>query len=154
MANGNPSNEERTRLNPEFSLGERLATMEANQAKGEQYAKVAEGLMEKLSQETFKAVRQEMSTKDTAQKEAIGKAEKAAGEAATALATELRTSRETTDARLGALERGGATGVGEKTGSGEYERRIQAEQKARNAQYVLYVAIATLLYFIASGQIH
>jgi hypothetical protein len=154
MANGTDPEVGFGRTQPEFSLGERMATMEANQAKDTEYAKLAERVMEKLSQETFKAVRQEMSTKDTAQKEAIGKAEKAAGEAATALATELRTSRETTDARLGALERGGATGVGEKTGSGEYERRIQAEQKARNAQYVLYVAIATLLYFIASGQIH
>jgi hypothetical protein len=105
------------RTQPEFSLGERMATMEARLNAQLESAKAQEeqtsqlrGDLKELFMEKIGSVRQEMGTKDTAQKEAIGKAEKAAAETATALATELRSSRETSDTRLGALERGGAAG--------------------------------------------
>jgi hypothetical protein len=122
----NPSFEEQTRRNPEFSLGERMATMEANQKKDIEHGKEVAELEEKLVDEKLKGVRQEMATKDTAQKEAIGKAEKAANETAAALAATVQSSRETADARLGALERGGAAGGGEKQGSVDLVTRTLA----------------------------
>jgi hypothetical protein len=77
-----------------------------------------------------------MDTKDKAQKEATTKAEKSAADTASALATELKSSRETTDARLGAIERGGAGIGGEKLGTTELlerERATRAERAAAKA---------------------
>ena len=107
------------RTQPEFSLGERLAAMEANERKDDEHSKQIAELEEKLVIEKLTSVRQEMTTKDVAQKEATTKAEKSAADTASALATELKSSRETTDARLGAIERGGAGLSGEKLGSGD-----------------------------------
>lgn len=104
------------RTQPEFALGERMAFVEKALEKDEEHSKERALWQKELLDEKIARVTSEANVKDTAQKEAISKAEKAAGEAATALATELRTSRETSDTRLGALERGGASGAGEKLG--------------------------------------
>ena len=122
--NGNPSHEERTRLNPEFSLGERMATMEAEARKDEQYAKAVAALEEKLVVEKLAGVRSEMDTKDKARQDAIDKAEKAAQERAVALATELRQFTDQAQTRFGALERGGSGLAGEKLGSSDFYSRL------------------------------
>jgi hypothetical protein len=143
--NGNPSNEEQRRLNPEFSLGERLATMEAEVHKDEQHGKDAnanndrhrkeiQGLNDRLTTEELKGVRSEMDTKDKARQDAIDKAEKAAQERAVALATELRQFTDQAQTRFGALERGGAGLSGEKLGSGELIANARAERAERSAQ--------------------
>lgn len=128
--------DDRGRTQPEFSLGERMATMEANIARDAEHRREMEALRQELFEEKISSVRAEVDVKDKAQKEATGKAEKSAAETASALATELKSSRETTDARLGALERGGALGLGETTGgrdraAGEYA--IRAERTANRA---------------------
>jgi hypothetical protein len=157
VANGsqqNPSQEEQTRRNPEFSLGERMATMEANQHKDEQHGKEIGELVEKLVEEKLVGVRSEMDTKDKARQDAIDKAEKAAQERAVALATELRQFTDQAQTRFGALERGGAGLSGEKLGSGELELTRRAEDSARNARYLLYLGLGTGLYALFSGHIH
>ncbi len=98
------------RTQPEFSLGERMASMEAKLAALIDNSKERKIEQEKLFGEKIEGVEDNIDVKDKAQKEAIGKAEKAAGDQAINLADELRQSRETSDKRLGALERGGAAG--------------------------------------------
>ncbi len=130
------------RYQPEFSLGERMATMEATLKSLVESTRDALEAQSGLFVEKIDGVRAEMVTKDTAQKEATNKAEQAAGAAATALATELRTQREASDARLGALERGAGAGSGEKVGSGELANREQVSAAQRTAQKAVSVAIA------------
>jgi hypothetical protein len=135
MTDGNPSQEEQRRLNPEFSLGERLATMEAEarvtevhskdaNANKELHRKEINALSDRLTSEELKGVRSEMDTKDKARQDAIDKAEKAAQERAVALATELRQFTDQAQTRFGALERGGAGLTGEKTGSSDFYARL------------------------------
>jgi hypothetical protein len=131
------------RTQPEFSLGERLATMEAENRKDEQYSTVILELGEKLNDQKLENVRTEMRTKDTGQKEAITKAEAAASERAAALATELRQFTDQAQTRFGALERGGAGLSGEKLGSGDFRTNL----------YII-VAVLTLVYLVASGHVH
>jgi hypothetical protein len=167
------------RTQPEFSLGERMATMEANQDAERQFAvmlrtaddahgKEVRGLEDEhqkelrrltsnLFSEQLKSLRQEMDTKDKAQKEATTKAEKSAADTASALATELKSSRETTDARLGAIERGGAGIGGEKLGVSEgleRERATRAEKDRTKANNVsLGVGIIALLALLRAAGI-
>ena len=165
MANGTrqePGGDERDnqwgygRTQPEFSLGERMATMEANQRKDIEHAKEMRNADEEhrkeitkvgdeLVKEQLKGVRQEMTTKDTAQKEATTKAEKSAADTASALATELKSSRETTDARLGAIERGGAGIGGEKLGAGELQVREQTNRAERRAEKATQISVGTII---------
>jgi hypothetical protein len=98
------------RTQPEFSLGERMATMEAQLGAQEENLKERKAEQKELFGEQIKSVRDDIAVKDKAQKDAVTKAEGTATSAATALATELRQYREATDTRLGALERGGAAG--------------------------------------------
>jgi hypothetical protein len=144
------------RTQPEFSLGERMATMEAEARKGQEFEKERIEWQEKLAKEQLASIRQEMTTKDTSQKEAIGKAEKAAAETATALATELRQTTGQTQTRLGALEVGGAGTGGQKLGAGELltsERANRAEERAQKAINVaiMTAAIAALALLKAAG---
>jgi hypothetical protein len=126
------------RTQPEFSLGERMATMEATLKSLVESVGAAQTAQSVLFVEKISSVRQEMSTKDTAQKEATTKAEKSAADTASALATELKSSRETTDARLGAIERGGAGVGGEKIG----ESSTTAAGYATRAERKAVVALA------------
>ncbi len=160
MANGEDSRDAEQRgphgrTQPEYSLGERMATMEAEARKDEHYVKVVAKLEEDLNDQKLDNVRTDMNTKDKARQEAITKAEKAATEAATALATEFRQSTENTQTRLGALERGGAGLSGEKLGGNDFERRLEQQQKAQAQRFTLYLAAATLIaYLAATGHIH
>jgi hypothetical protein len=141
MPNGSRTGDERDsefgygRTQPEFSLGERMATMEANQLKDSEHArntrstdeehrKEIAGLQKALVKEELNGVRSEMNTKDTARQEAILKAETAASERAIALATELRQFTDQAQTRFGALERGGAGLSGEKAGSSDFYARL------------------------------
>jgi hypothetical protein len=126
------------RTQPEFSLGERMATMEAEARKDEQYYGIIEKLKEDLTKEELKGVRSEMDTKDKARQDAIDKAEKAAQERAVALATELRQFTDQAQTRFGALERGGAGAGGEKS----------AVVALQNRQITLIGIIATVLAII------
>jgi hypothetical protein len=131
------------RTQPEFSLGERMATMEANQRKDEEHGKAIAELVEKLVDEKLVGVRSEMDTKDKARQDAIDKAEKAAQERAVALATELRQFTDQAQTRFGALERGGAGLSGEKAGFGESTAAGYVQRAERQAQKANQVAIAT-----------
>lgn len=159
MANGPRSGDERDsefgygRTQPEFSLGERMATMEAEARKDEQYARIVADLGEKLNDQKLENVRTEMRTKDTGQKEAITKAEAAASERAAALATELRQFTDQAQTRFGALERGGSGLAGEKAGSVDFEARSLAERAAQRSQYMVYLALGTFGYLVATGHI-
>ena len=146
------------RTQPEFSLGERMATMEATLKALVESVTEAQKAQGELFVEKIASVRQEMGTKDTAQKEATTKAEKSAADTASALATELKSSRETTDARLGAIERGGAGVGGEKLGTSELlerERLTRAERAVARANQVSLgiAAIAALALLRAAGVI-
>lgn len=98
------------RTQPEFSLGERMATMEAKLTAIDENLKERKAEQKELFGEQIKSVRDDIAVKDKAQKDAVTKSEGTATSAATALATELRQYREATDGRLGSLERGGAAG--------------------------------------------
>jgi hypothetical protein len=142
------------RTQPEFSLGERMATMEAEARKDEQFAGIVDNLKKELVREELKGVRSEMDTKDKARQDAIDKAEKAAQERAVALATELRQFTDQAQTRFGALERGGSGLAGEKLGSGGFEARALAEKAAQRSQYMVYLAVGTLGYLVATGHLH
>jgi hypothetical protein len=132
------------RTQPEFSLGERMARMEALLAAIDENLKERKAEQKELFGEQIKSVRDDIAVKDKAQKDAVTKAETTATSAATALATEFRQYREGNDGRVGALERGGATGTGEKLGQGELAAREYASQAARTAQKAVNVAIAAI----------
>ena len=131
------------RTQPEFSLGERVAAIEAHRIATTAHRKEIAELGEKLVDEKLTSVRQEMATKDTSAKEAITKAENAAAERATALATELREFTDQAQTRFGALERGGAGVSGEKLGTGELEARGLALRAAQTANRAVAAAVVT-----------
>jgi hypothetical protein len=130
----NPSYEEQTRRNPEFSLGERMATMEAKLAAIDENLKERKAEQKELFGEQIKSVREDIGVKDKAQKDAVNKAETTATSTASALATELRQYREATDGRLGAIERGGAGVTGEKQGTVDSVAQALALRAAETAQ--------------------
>jgi cobalamin biosynthesis Mg chelatase CobN len=99
-------------------------------------------LSKELSDTQLESLAAQVDTKDKARQEAISKAEKAATEAATALATEFRQSTEGVLTRLGALERGGAGVASEKVGTTEYAIAEQARRAAQTAKQAVYVAAA------------
>jgi hypothetical protein len=142
------------RTQPEFSLGERMATIETAQKKDEQYEAIVAKLEEKLNDQKLDNVRTDMDTKDKARQEAILKAEKAAAEAAIALATEFRQTSDNTQTRLGALERGGAGGMGEKVGTGEREVREYTRRLEFRSNLTLAILVATLVLAALTGHLH
>jgi hypothetical protein len=103
MPTNNDGEREVGRTQPEFSLGERMATMEAKLAAIDANLSERKTEQKELFGEQIKSVRDDITGKDKAQKEAVTKSEGTATSAATALATELRQYREATDGRLGGI---------------------------------------------------
>jgi len=110
------------RTQPEFSLGERLARVEStldarSSIEGGLQSQIDRRLSEaeRLQDEKIKGVKGELGAINTAQKEAINKAEQATSRQAELMREQADRRSEVSDARLQALERGESAGAGEKT---------------------------------------
>jgi hypothetical protein len=103
------------RTQPEFSLGERLARVEAEQRSSESTERIFWEQMDRrlldardLFEEKLEGLRREVVAKADAQKEAVDKAEEATGRQFTTFVEQNDRKADTTNKRLQALESGDA----------------------------------------------
>ncbi len=141
----NPSAEEQSRRNPEFSLGERLARVEAEQRCQEGMEDNMQKQLDRrladtdrLFEEKLDGLRREVVAKADAQKQAVDKAEEATGRQFTTFVEQNDRKADTTNKRLQALE------------SGEAGRRGASELKASTVGLLSALAAVglVLLYFL------
>lgn len=115
-----------TRLNPEFSAGERLARLEADQAREAEDRRELQNQLdrrlqeaEKLYDEKLDGLGERLTAVSGAQKEAVDKAEKATSNRFDTFVEQNDRKNEVTQNRLQALERGEAGATGLRTGANE-----------------------------------
>jgi hypothetical protein len=148
MANGTPSGEG-PRYQPEFSPGERLARLEAGLSRAAEDRQELQkqidrrlGEAEKLYDEKLDGLGERLTAINSAQKEAVDKAEKATAQRFDTFVEQNERKAEVTQARLQALERGESQGEGIRRGANELKASTVAwlGALAALALAILYIA--------------